>query len=60
MTLLDDLDLDIFERTRRRVAAGKDFPPEMVVELCRAYDELIARTEAAQLPPESDLPEQPS
>jgi hypothetical protein len=39
------MDLGIFERTRHRIAAGKDFPPEMVAELCSAYDELLGKGE---------------
>ena len=33
---------DIFERTRKRVEAGKDFDPDMVYELCVAYDSKIS------------------
>ena len=42
------MELDIFERTRRRLAIGKDFPPEMVLELCRAYDAQIAQLKAVE------------
>jgi recombinational DNA repair protein RecR len=42
------MEIDIFERVRKRLAIGKDFDPQMVIDLCRAYDEEISKLKAAQ------------
>ena len=42
------MEIDIFDRVRKRLATGKDFDPQMVIDLCHAYDEQIARLKATQ------------
>ena len=42
--------MDIFERVRVRLEMGKDFAPEMVKELCQAYDARIAELEGNLTP----------
>ena len=37
--------MDIFDRVRERLAHHKDFAPEMVYELCEAYDKRLANLE---------------
>lgn len=42
--------MDVFERVKIRLQSGKDFPPEMVEELVKAYESRLAQISSKLTP----------